>query len=88
MKSDLEPYQLPVRNYPRFWRWLLRWLQRKCQHAALKADLLEACADPWAVRWCETCGAVWVVLDGTPMGNPRMPEPTWEQPVDWPTPGG
>jgi hypothetical protein len=71
-------YHLPVRGYPRFWRWLLRWLQRKCQHKALKADILEGCGGVHAVRWCETCGAVWTVCDGTPCGNPRMPEPTWE----------
>jgi hypothetical protein len=77
--SILEPYQLPVPAYPRIWRRLLRWLQRKCRHAALKADYLEGCGGDYAVRWCETCGAVWLVIDGTPCGNPRMPEPTWEK---------
>jgi hypothetical protein len=71
-------YCLPVRKYPRLLAWLLRLLQRRCQHYALKADILEACGDVYAVRWCETCGAVWLVIDGTPCGNPRMCEPTWE----------
>lgn len=83
MPSDLRPFDLgvlkPVRPYPILWRRLLRWLQRKCQHAAMKADLLESCGGWHAVRWCETCGAVWLVLDGTPCGNPRLPQPTWEK---------
>lgn len=72
-------YRLPVRKYPWHLRWLLRWLQRRCHHYALKADILEACGGDYAVRWCETCGAVWLVCDGTPTGEPRMPEPTWEK---------
>ena len=71
-------YHLPVRGYPWFLRRLLRWLQRKCHHKALKADVLEGCGGCYALRWCETCGAVWLCIDGTPCGNPRMPEPTWE----------
>lgn len=70
-----------TRPYPRLWRWLLRWLQRKCQHHALKADILEGCSPDHSVRWCETCGAVWIAIDGSPCGyGPRMPEPTWEKP--------
>lgn len=76
--QGLEPYRLPVPRYPRLWRRLLRWLQRKCRHYALKADVLEGCGGDYQLRWCETCGAVWMVIDGTPCGNPRMPEPTWE----------
>lgn len=72
-------YDLPVPKYPRLLRWLLRLLQRRCRHYALKADLLEGSGEVYAVRWCETCGAVWLVLDGTPCGgNPRLCEPTWE----------
>lgn len=79
MPSDLEPYVLPNRRtYPRFIRGLLRWLQRRCQHRALKADILEGCAYPYAIRWCETCGAYWMTIEGTPCGSPRLPEPTWE----------
>lgn len=77
--NDLEPYRLPVRPYPRFWRRLLRWLQRKCRHAALKADVLEGDGGCFSVRWCETCGAVWLTIDGCPCGMPRMCEPTWEK---------
>jgi hypothetical protein len=58
--------------YPRLWRWLLRWLQRKCQHSAMKADILEGDgAEP--AKWCETCGAVRI-------GNRPLREcqPTWE----------
>lgn len=78
-KSDLETYHLPnVRGYPRPLRWLLRWLQRRCQHRALKADILEGCAYPHGVRWCETCGAIWTTIGGTPCGLPRYPEPRWE----------
>ena len=73
-----ERYCLPVPKYPRMLAWLLRLLQRRCRHWALKGDILEACAPPYAVRWCETCGAIQLVIDGTPCGNPRMPEPTWE----------
>lgn len=62
----------------RLYRALLRWLQRKCQHKAMKADLLEGDAGPYAVQWCETCGAVCVVVDGRPRYL-RMPEPTWEK---------
>lgn len=72
-----EPYELPVRIYPRLWRWLLKWLQRKCQHYSLKADILEGCGDSYAVRWCETCGAISIVIDGTPTPM-RDCEPTWE----------
>lgn len=74
----LEPYRLPVKKYPRYLAWLLRWLQRRCQHYALKADILEGCGGYYSIRWCETCGAVWLVCDGTPTGMPRLPEPTWE----------
>lgn len=79
-KSDLEGYHLPNRRaYPRLLRPILRWLQRRCQHKALKADILEGCGGVYAVRWCEVCGAYWLTIDGTPCGaGPRMPEPTWE----------
>ena len=73
-----ERYCLPrARKYPRLWAWLLRWLQRKCQHYALKADILESCSRDYSVRWCETCGAISIVGDcsGTPL---RLCEPTWE----------
>lgn len=78
--SDLETYHLPNRRpYPRLFRWLLRWLQRRCQHRALKADILEGSAYPHGVRWCETCGSVWLTIGGTPCGGwPRYPEPLWE----------
>lgn len=73
-------YHLPnTTKYPRWWAWLLRRLQRKCQHWALKADILEGCSDCYSVKWCETCGAVWLFIDGSPCGLPRMPEPTWER---------
>jgi hypothetical protein len=68
-----------VRKYPRYLAWLLRWLQRRCKHHTMKADILEGSAGVFAVRWCETCGAVLVVVDGTPCGNPRLCEPTWEK---------
>lgn len=61
------------------WRRALRWLQRKCRHAAMKADILEGDAAGLAVRWCETCGAVQRVAGGNPYGPPRLPEPTWER---------
>jgi hypothetical protein len=79
---NLEPFDLgvlkPVKPYPRIWRRVLRWLQRKCRHKAMKADILEGCHPYYSVRWCETCGAVWLAIDGSPCGMPRMPEPTWE----------
>jgi hypothetical protein len=72
-------YHLPnARRYPIALAWLLRLLQRLCRHRALKADILEGCAYPYAIRWCETCGAVWYTIEGTPCGSPRMPEPTWD----------
>jgi hypothetical protein len=72
-------YKLPnTRKYPWYLVWLLRWLQRRCQHYALKADILESCDRVYSVRWCETCGGVWVVVDGTPQGWLRMCEPTFE----------
>jgi len=61
-----ERYHLPVPKYPRLWAWLLRLLQRKCQHWNLKADILEGCSRTYGVRWCETCGAICTVIDGTP----------------------
>ena len=67
-----------VRKYPKLWAWLLKWLQRKCQHYAMKADILEGCSRTYSVRWCETCGAVWPIVNSTPTGNPRLCEPTWE----------
>lgn len=73
-------YELPVKPYPKRWAWLLRWLQRKCQHYAMKADLLEGGSRDHAVRWCETCGASWITVGGTPCGLPRMCEPTYEKP--------
>lgn len=77
--SGLHRYHLPNRRpYPWLLRGLLRWLQRRCQHDALKADILEGSADPHGVRWCETCGAIWTTIDGTPCGSPRFPEPLWE----------
>jgi hypothetical protein len=75
-------YHLPVRPYPRIYRWLLRWLQRKCQHNALKADILEGCSKDYSVRWCETCGGFAIVVGGTPCPV-RMPEPTWEPKNEW-----
>lgn len=77
MNAD-DRYELPVRGYPRPLAPLLRWLQRLCRHRGLKADIMEGSCGVHAMRWCETCGAIWRVLDGTPCGNPRMPEPTWE----------
>lgn len=73
-----ERYELSVRTYPWYLAWLLRFLQRRCRHYALRADILEGCGEVYSVRWCATCGAIWTVIDGTPCGNPRMPEPTWE----------
>ena len=57
-----------ARGYPWYFRRLLRWLQRRCRHAAMKADMLEGDATPLAVRWCETCGAVQRVHDENPWG--------------------
>lgn len=71
-------YVLPVKKYPRWLAWLLRLLQRRCKHYALKADMLEGSAAPYSIKWCETCGAFWLFIDGSPCGNPRMCEPTWE----------
>jgi hypothetical protein len=76
MKNDL--YCLPVPKYPRWLAWLLKLLQLRCKHYALKADILEGCDPVYSVRWCETCGAIWLVVGGTPTGMPRMCEPTWE----------
>jgi hypothetical protein len=70
-----ERYHLPVRRYPRLLRWPLRWLQRLCRHHNTKADILEACGGVYAVRWCETCGAIMTVVDGAPCGMMRRPEP-------------
>lgn len=66
------------KNYPRWLRWLLRLLQRQCQHYTMKADILEGCGGDYQVRWCETCGAIMLIVDGTPSGNPRRPEPNWQ----------
>lgn len=63
---------------------LLRFLQRQCDHRAMKADLLEGDVSTHGVRWCETCGAVSISRFGTKSepctgyGSIRMPEPTWE----------
>lgn len=78
VQSDLEPYELPVRPYPRLLAWLLRLLQRRCNHYALKADILEGCGGDYSVRWCETCGAICTSIDGTPTPM-RTCEPTWER---------
>ena len=77
--KTLKPFHLQNSTpYPRFWRRILRWLQRKCQHHAMKADILEGGHDCISVKWCETCGAVWLAIDGSPCGMPRLCEPTWE----------
>jgi hypothetical protein len=70
-------YCLPVPKYHRWLAWLLRLLQRRCKHYALKADILEGCGGDYSVRWCETCGAVCTVINcaHTPM---RDCQPTWE----------
>jgi hypothetical protein len=84
-------YELPVRPYPRLLRWLLRWLQGKCQHYMLRADILEGCGDDYAVRWCETCGAHCVVIDGTatPMRECRPDfEPPHRTRREYPKPAG
>jgi hypothetical protein len=78
MRSPDEPYCLPVPRYPRYLAWLLRLLQRRCKHYALKADVIQGSCGVYALRWCETCGAIWPTIDGTPCGSPRMCEPTWE----------
>ena len=68
-----------VPKYPRALAWLLRLLQRRCKHWAMKADICEGSAGIHQIRWCETCGAILPVIDGTPCGIPRMCEPTWER---------
>jgi hypothetical protein len=73
-----QKFVLPVKKYPRLLAPLLRWFQKRCRHWNLKADILEGCGGDYSVRWCETCGAVWIVIDGCPCGLPRIPEPTWE----------
>ena len=80
MKTRFESYELPVPRYPRVLAWALRLLQRRCRHYGLKADVLEGSCYPHWLRWCETCGAIWPTIAGTPCGSPRMPEPTWEAP--------
>lgn len=77
MKSLSDRFDLPVRKYPWYLRWLLHRLQRRCQHWNLKADILEGCSRTYSIRWCETCGAFSIAIDGahTPM---RMPEPAFE----------
>ncbi len=79
LRIDQKGRLVQVRKYPWMLAWLLRWLQRKCKHHTMKADLLEGDCPPYAIRWCETCGAVLYVLDGTPCGVPRMCEPMWEK---------
>lgn len=51
---------------------LLKWLQRRCEHKAMKADLLEGDSREFAVAWCEECGAVRIN-----QREIRMCEPTW-----------
>jgi hypothetical protein len=58
-------------------RLILRWLQRRCEHEELRADLLEGDARDLAVRWCPVCGAVQVVYPSTTGVKLRLPEPTW-----------
>jgi hypothetical protein len=55
----------------RVFRDALRMLQRRCDHAEMKVDILEGDCTK-SVAWCETCGAV--SIDGREI---RMPEPTW-----------
>lgn len=65
---------------PAMWRpmlWLLRLLQRRCQHPKMVADIMEGQVRDQALRWCPTCGAVSYVIDGCPAGEPRICEPTW-----------
>lgn len=67
-----------VRRYPWYLRRLLKWLQSKCKHRSMKADIMEGQVKDHAIRWCETCGAIMYVIDGSPCGNPRMPRPDFE----------
>lgn len=63
----------------RMFRIALRWLQRRCDHADMRADIGEGSLQYMhergslaEIKWCPTCGAVKV---GS--GELRMPEPTW-----------
>lgn len=76
-KANKERYCLPVKKYPRLLAWLLRLLQRRCEHWNLKADILEACSKTYSIRWCATCGAYSIVTAGAPSPI-HLPEPTWE----------
>ena len=40
--------------------WLLRMLQRRCEHPGdmLKADILDGCVDHLQVTYCRRCGSI------------------------------
>jgi hypothetical protein len=55
----------------RLLRMVLHWIQRRCDHVEMKADILEG-EGRSTVAWCETCGAVRINNREI-----RTPEPTW-----------
>lgn len=55
---------------------VLRWLQRRCRHEQMVADVLEGCAEPHEVAWCPTCGAL-RIKHARGYANQRQCEPTW-----------
>lgn len=64
----------------RLWAWLLRALQRRCEHRPewQLADLRERNIDRGEqVRWCRVCGAVAIVHWADQEPRLRRPEPTW-----------
>lgn len=63
-------------------KYILRFLQRRCDHKHLRADLAEGCFawahktdDGASVKWCPVCGAVQI----GDCGFLRVPQPTWEK---------
>lgn len=59
-------------------RHALGWLQRRCPHpeAEVVADILQRDNLPTVVRWCASCGAVGVGIDGS-YGALERPYPRW-----------
>ena len=63
----------------RFYRRLLRWLQKKCDHSWRAADILQGDVPNQRVVWCKVCGAYQHVYKDSPhldfKDGCRMPEP-------------
>ena len=62
----------------RIYEWMIRALQRCCDHRDAEKDILEGCAGKYTVTWCRVCGAHKVrVNNDEPFWSVPQPDLWW-----------